>query len=87
MIAIRPAEETLSVALSSGVAAVAVAGATHAWVAGPLFGVFFLLRFALQPPAANLLTRRRRAMLALIGWATIACFIWAIGVRVAHWPG
>lgn len=87
MIVLRPAEETLNVALSVLVAAVAVASATHAWVAGSLFGIFFFLRFALQPPVRSLLTRRRRAFLALCGCATIACVVWAIGVRVAHWPG
>lgn len=86
-VSIRPAEDTLNVALSVGVGAIAVAGATHAWVAGSLFGVFFLLRFALQPPTGGLLTRRRRVVVALCGWATLACFVWAIGVRVAHWPG
>jgi hypothetical protein len=24
---------------------------------------------------------------ALLGWVTLACVVWAIGVRVAHWPG
>jgi hypothetical protein len=87
MIALRPQDETVKVAIGTSASTIVVAAATHAWIASPLFDAFFILRFALQPPATDHLTPLRRAVLAFLGCSSIACFVWAIGVRVAHWPG
>ena len=87
MLAIRPRNETGAVALATSTSTLVVAIATRAWIAAPLFGVLIILRFALQPPADHRLSRRRRATLALIGCSALACLVWAIGVRIEHWPG
>jgi hypothetical protein len=66
---------------------VGIAAATHAWPASGLYGLLFLLRFALQPPDGVRLRLGRRVVLALLGCAALACVAWAVGVRIAHWPG
>ena len=88
----RPAIRVVSYVRIAGEApgassAAIVTGATHAWIAGPVFGVLILLRFALQPPMTSPLSRSRRASMAFLGWSTLACLVWAIGVGLAHWPG
>ncbi|HEY4216464.1 MAG TPA: hypothetical protein VGM67_04970 [Gemmatimonadaceae bacterium] len=87
MIALRPWDETVEVAIAASTSTIFVAASTHAWIAAPLFGVFFILRFALQPPATAPLTSRRRALLSFVGCSALACLVWAVGVRLAHWPG
>jgi hypothetical protein len=52
-----------------------------------MFGVLVILRFALQPPPGHQLARRRRIALAFLGCSALACLVWALGVRIAHWPG
>jgi hypothetical protein len=87
MLATRPADETLKVAIPMVASTIAVAGATHAWVAAPLFGLFLLLRFVLQPPAGRPLTIPRRIFLAFLGCSALTCFVWALSVCLAHWRG
>ena len=87
MLTVRPRDETLFVTLVTVGSVVAVAASTHAWVQSALFGVLFVLRFALQPAEGYPLSHRRRAFLALLGCSALACLAWAIGVRVLHWPG
>jgi hypothetical protein len=87
MLTVRPARETTNVALALIVSTIGVAAATHAWLASGLFGLLFLLRFALQPPDGFRLRPGRRAGLALLGCAALACLVWAVGVRIAQWPG
>jgi hypothetical protein len=84
---IRSLDETADVAITTAASTVTVVAATHAWLAGGLFGLLFVLRFALQPPDGNRLTPARRAVLALVGCSALGCLIWAFGVRFAHWPG
>jgi hypothetical protein len=87
MLAVRPRNETLGVALPTSASTLALAASTRAWIAAPLFGLLLILRFALQPPADRSLSMRRRIMLALLGCSALACFVWSLGVRIAHWPG
>lgn len=87
MIALRPADETVEVAIASSASTLVLVATTHAWIAGPLCGLLFILRFALQPPEAVRLTPLRRAVMAFVGCSALACLVWAVGVRIAHWPG
>jgi hypothetical protein len=87
MTAVRPRNETVGMVVGSGASILAVIAGTRAWVAGPLFGLLFILRFALQPPAGRAVSGRRRMALAFLGCSALACLVWALGVRVAHWPG
>jgi hypothetical protein len=87
MLALRPRDETVGVAIGTGVSTLVLVAATHAWVAGLMSGLLFILRFALQPPASSPLTPPRRALLALLGCSALTCIVWAVGVRIAHWPG
>jgi len=87
VLAVRSRNETVGVILATSASLLAVALSTRAWIAAPLFGVSLILRFALQPPVGHLLSARRRLALAVLGWSALACFVWALGVRIAHWPG
>ena len=87
MLAVRPRSQVIGVALAAGVSTLAIAAATGAWIAAPLSGFLFILRFTLQPPEDHALTWQRRAVLALLGCSALACVVWALGVRIAHWPG
>ena len=87
MLAVRPRREGIGVALAVGVSTLAIAAATGAWIAAPLSGFLFILRFTLQPPEDHVLTWQRRSVLALLGCSALACVAWALGVRIAHWPG
>ena len=87
MLTVRPLTETKEVSIASAASSLGLAAATHAWVASGLFGLLFVLRFALQPPAGVRLNLRRRLVLALLGCAALACGVWAVGARIAHWPG
>ena len=75
------------VPITSAASSLGLAAVTHAWVASGLVGLLFVLRFALQPPDGVHLHVTRRAVLAVIGCAALACGVWAVGVRIAHWPG
>lgn len=87
MLAIRPRNETVAVALAASASSLLIAASTRAWLAAPLFGLLFILRFALQPPTGHAASRRRRVGLALLGCSALPCLVWALGVRIAHWPG
>jgi hypothetical protein len=87
VLTVRPRRETIDVTISSAACSLGLVAATHAWLASGLFGLLFVLRFALQPADGARLNARRRALLALLGCSSLGCLIWAVGVRIAGWPG